>query len=115
VNPGRYNISVYQGTTFTLAPIWLIDGAVVNVTGYTAKMQVREAADASSVIIELSTTNSRISVNGAAGQFTLTLTSTETAALTAGDYVYDMNITSAGGVVTKLLQGSFVVLDSVTA
>ena len=115
MNPGRYNISVYQGTTFTLAPIWLIDGAVVNVTGYTAKMQVREAADSSTVIIELSTTNGRIVVSGAAGQFTLTLTDSETTALTAGNYVYDMNITSSGGVVTKLLQGSFVVLDSVTA
>ena len=117
MNPGRYNITVYQGTTFTLSPSWLIDNVVVDVTGYSAKVQVRPEADSSTVVVELSTANNRIAVNGALGQFNWVLTDTETAAasLPAGNYVYDFNVTSGGGIVTKLLQGAFIVVDSVTA
>lgn len=115
MNPGRYNITVYQGTTFTLSPSWFIDNIVVDVTGYSAKVQVRPEADSSTVIVELSTANGRITVNGALGQFNWTLTPSETTALAAGNYVYDFNVTSGGGVVTKLLQGAFIVVDSVTA
>lgn len=113
MNPGRYNINVYKGTTFSLAPAWKIDNLPVNITGYTADMQVRATAD-SAIIVELSTSNGRAVISGALGQTTLKLTATETAALAAGNYFYDLNLTSPSAVVTKILQGSFVVEESVT-
>jgi len=113
VNPGRYNINVYKGTTFSLAPVWKIDNLPVDITGYTAKMQVRASAD-SSVIVELSTSNGRAVISGALGKTTLTLTASETTALAAGNYFYDLNLTSPSAVVTKILEGSFVVEVSVT-
>lgn len=113
LNPGRYNINVYKGTTFTLAPVWKIGGNVVLLQSYTALMQVRAAAD-TSVIVELSTANGRIVITPSAGRITLTLTATETAALAAGTYMYDLNITAPDSTVTKILQGAFVVSNSVT-
>lgn len=113
MNPGRYNISVYQGTTFTLAPVWKIDGLPVNLSGYTADMQVRAATD-QPIIIELSTANGRAVINGALGQVTLTLTATETAALAEGTYMYDLNFTAPNTTVTKILTGNFTVQASVT-
>lgn len=112
-NPGRYNITVYKGTTFTLSPVWKIGGYAVNLTGYSAKMQVRAATDAS-VLVELSTANGRIVIDAALGKLTLTLTATETAALTSGKYFYDLNLTASDATVTKILEGVFLINESVT-
>ena len=115
MNPGRYNITVYQGTTFQLSPVWKVDNLPVDLTGYTADMQVRQFVDSTSILVELSTTNGKIVIDAAIGQVNLTLTAAQTAALTpAGSYVYDLNLTSPGGYVYKILQGSFIVNASVT-
>ena len=67
------------------------------------------------VVLELSTANGSIVVNGLLGQFVITASVAQTLSLAAGQYVYDMNITDPTGVVvTKLLTGNFVVLASVT-
>jgi len=113
VNPGRYNITVYKGTTFQLSPVWKVDNLPVDLTGYSTKMQVRQFTD-SSVLVELSTANGRAVISAGLGQIALTLTATETAALAANTYQYDLNLTSPSGYVYKILQGAFVVNDSVT-
>jgi hypothetical protein len=76
-------------------------------------MQVRAASD-TAVIVELSTSNGRIVITPSAGRITLTLSAAETAALDAGTYMYDLNITAPDSTVTKILQGAFVVSNSVT-
>lgn len=112
-NPGRYNINVYTGTTFSLAPVWKINGTPVNLDSYTADMQVRAATD-TSIIVELNTSNGRIVIAPSLGQVTLNLTAAETTALAAGNYIYDLNLTAPGGDVTKILSGNFAVVASVT-
>jgi hypothetical protein len=104
---------VYKGTTFTLAPVWKIDNLPVDITGYTADMQVRYATD-TAIIVELSTANGRAVISGALGKVTLTLTASQTAALAANNYIYDLNLTAPDSTVTKILTGAFVVAESVT-
>jgi len=78
-------------------------------------MQVRQFVDSTSTLVELSTTNGKIVINGALGQINLTLTAAQTAALSpVGSYLYDLNLTSPGGYVYKILQGAFVLNASVT-
>lgn len=113
MNPGRYNINVYQGATFTLAPVWKIDGLPVDITGYSIDMQVRPTTDGT-LITELSTANGRAVISGALGMVTLTLSATETALLTSGTYMYDLNYTAPDLTVTKILTGNFVVNAAVT-
>jgi len=114
MNTGRYNLTVYQGTTFQLQPVWKIGGIPVNLTGYTADMQVRYATD-TSIIVELSTSNGGITIQPEYGQLTLYISATDTAALPAGVYQYDLNLTNTNdGTVSKILQGAFVVSASVT-
>lgn len=115
MTPGRYNIKVYQGATFNLTPRWKIDGTYVNITGYSAVLTVKNSPTSVSTIIVLSSSNGRITIGGTNGQFTLALTSAETDALTPGNYVYDMEVTSPGGIVTRLLEGGFIVYDGVTS
>lgn len=114
MNPGRYNLTVYKGTTFQLKPVWKIGGVAVNLTGYTADMQVRYATD-TSIIVELSTSNGRITIDAAYGRVNLTISAADTATLAAGTYQYDLNLTNtADGTIYKILQGTFVVAASVT-
>jgi tRNA threonylcarbamoyladenosine modification (KEOPS) complex Pcc1 subunit len=114
VNPGRYNLTVYKGTTFELKPVWKIGGTPVDLSGYTADMQVRYASDTSS-IIELSTSNGRITIDSAYGRINLSISATDSAALAAGSYNYDLNLTNTvDGTVYKILEGAFVVKASIT-
>lgn len=113
MNPGRYNITVYNGTTFALSPVWKIDNLAVNLTGYSADMQVRDISN--NLIVELSTSNGKISINAALGQINMALTATQTSAanLPAGNYNYALNLTDSAGNVYQILQGAFIVTASV--
>jgi hypothetical protein len=48
------------------------------------------------------------------GKITLALTSTQTNALVAGRYVYDIEITSSGSAITRVLEGQLEVTPGVT-
>ena len=110
MNPGRYNIAVVSGTTFQLSPQWLVNNLPVDLTGYTADMQVRDVSN--NLITELSTGNGYAVITPATGTVTLTLSATQTAALTVGNYNYGLNLTAPGGTVYQILQGAFVLSAS---
>jgi hypothetical protein len=110
-NPGRYNISVYKGTTFTLSPVWKIDNLPVDLTGYSADLQVRDVSN--NLITSMSTSNGRATISAGLGQVTVTLTATQTAALTANTYTYALNLTAPDSTVYQILNGNFTVNASV--
>ena len=105
---GKYNMVCDQGSTFVrIIEIKDADGAVFSLTGYTARMQVRRDVDTSTTLIELTSANGRIAINGALGAITMTLTPDLTAALTRGG-VYDLEIVkTATGEVYKVIRGEF--------
>jgi hypothetical protein len=77
-------------------------------------MQVRTAANAESTILALTTENGRISLGGTAGTVSLNVAANVTANLTPGLYVYDLEVVSGGGEVTRLIEGNFNVKAEVT-
>ena len=111
-SPGRYNISVINGTTFALAPQWLINNSPVNLTGYSADMQVRDVSN--NLVVEMSTQNGKITLTAASGTINITLTATQTSSanLPAGNYTYALNVTDPSNNVYQILQGPFVVTTS---
>ena len=113
MNAGRYNITIINGTTFTLAPIWQVDNLPVNLTGYTADMQVRDVSN--NLVVELSTANGKAVISPALGQTTFTLTPTQTSAanLPVGNYTYAFNLTDGSSNTYQILNGAFVVQASV--
>jgi len=104
------NLTVDQGATFNaLIDISDDSGNAQNLTGYTVAGQVRKSYD--------STTYTAFSAsvsNATGGTISISLTSTQTNALAAGRYVYDVEITSSGGVVTRVLEGQVEVTPGVT-
>jgi hypothetical protein len=104
-----------QGSTFSLVFTIRTDGVPWDLVGnYTARMQVRSFLNANTVLIELTTANSRISFSPG-GITTLTLTATDTTGLIAGRHTYDLEfVQTSTGVVTRVLEGKFVVRGEVT-
>jgi hypothetical protein len=109
-----YDILIEQGATFSQLVTYKDNGVAVNLTGYTARMQVRATLEAASALIELTTANSRIALGGAAGTITLTISAADTEALTSGRGVYDLELVSGSGIVTRLLQGVATISRNVT-
>lgn len=90
------------------------NGNPKDLSGYSAKMQVR-AEPNSSVLIELTSTPAAgITVTGVSGTIGIVMTAAETAALTFQHGIYDVMLTSGAGVVTYLLRGEFTLLPRVT-
>ena len=110
---GAYNFTIEQGATFNLLMTWRIDNVPVNLTGYTARLQARIDVDEPDTILSL-TTGAGITLGGAAGTITLDQTATQTALLPKGEYVYDLELQTSGGVVTRLLQGELNISAEVT-
>lgn len=119
----KNNLSMWQGTTFnyTVALKWA-NGIPIDVSSYTAEMQIRTSYDSNTIVESLSTANDEIIAN-ANGQFVLELSPTRTANiyvdLTNGKpprntYVYDMNITDANNKVLKIMYGDVTVYGEVT-
>lgn len=110
---GIYHIKMDQGSTFSLVLTYKdSSGTVINLSGYTARMQMRRNYEDDSMI-ELTTENGRIALGGEAGTVTLTISATDTAALPPVEGVYDLELVQ-GSVVDKLLAGTFSIAREVT-
>lgn len=110
---GNYNITARQGSTFNLNFTIDTNGTVWNLTGYTAAMQVRKATTSSTAILSLTST-SGITLGGAAGTVAVTASASTLAALPAGTWVYDLELTSGSSIVYAVLSGKFIIKAEVT-
>lgn len=111
-----YNITCEQGATFRRELIWReASGDPVDLTGYTARMTCRPYLGADEVWFTLSSTSDGIDLlDRVNGKFALEMTATDTAELTPGTGVYDLELESSMGDVTRLMQGTFTVVGEVT-
>jgi hypothetical protein len=112
INPATYNITSYQGATYSLNMTWAIGGTAVNLTGYTAAMQVKENASSTASVLSL-TNGSGITLGGTAGTIAIAVSASTMGSATPGNYVYDLELNS-GGQVTRLIQGGFAIQAEVT-
>lgn len=112
INPGTYNITCPQGATWDKTFTVNVGGTALDLTGYTAAMQVRESVGATATLVSL-TNGSGITLGGTAGTIGVTISSTASAAISAGSYSYDLELNS-GSTITRLLEGAFNVTGNVT-
>lgn len=114
MNPGQYNFTCPQGTTFSKSLTYKINKFAVNLTGYSARMQVRESHSSPSALVSLSSGGGSMTLGGVNGTVTFTIPAATTASLRSGSYLYDLEIESASGEVTRLLEGKFKVTPEIT-
>ena len=112
----KWNIRVEQGATFVQTLTWKNGTPPVptDLTGCTARMQVRRTVDAPEILLSLTTENGGIVLGGTAGTITLGLTAVQTAAIAWLTGVYDLEIAFSTGLVRRLLAGNVTVSREVT-
>ena len=104
---GIYHFTCEQGSTFTRdIEVTNFDDSIRNLSGFTARMQVRKDLEAVSALVELTTENGRIAVTSNTGTVSLTISAADTMALQFSG-IYDLELIGATGVVERLLQGNF--------
>lgn len=109
----KYRLSFDQGTTWSRVLTITTDGTPWNLTGYAARLQVRDGSESSTPIINL-TNASGLTIGDELGTITISRSATQTAGYAAGNYVYDLELVSPTGEVTRLLQGPFTIDREVT-
>lgn len=86
----------------------------IDLTGYTARMQVRTKLETATTLLELTTENSGITLDNIKKTITINITATATAALTWLTGVYSLELISSTGIVTTLINGNVLVKKEVT-
>lgn len=112
--PGKYNMVCPQGSTFSQELTYSINSVNVNLTGYNARMQVREKHTSASSVLSLTTGNGGIVLGGSAGTILISINSSSTSELSAKEYVYDIELVSPSATVTRIIEGKFIVTPEVT-
>ena len=107
---GTYNFTIEQGATFNRVLTLQENGSAMSLSGYSAASQFRSTHESSTVVGTITSTVS----NASAGQITLSMTATQTGAIDEGIYVYDVEITSGAGAVTRIMQGKVTLTPQVT-
>jgi len=105
------NLTIDQGSSFSIS-IELSDllGNPLDLSDYTIQAQMRKSYGSNSYTA-FTTSAGEDPTNG---ELTLTLTNTQTSALRAGRYVYDIEIEDSDEIVTRVLEGIVTVTPEVT-
>lgn len=105
----RVNIVIDQGTDFETS-INLTDssGDQLNLTGMSAASQIRKTHTSSNSVAFTT------ALANASGTLTLSLNNATTSSMTAGRYVYDVELTDASNVISRILEGVVTVTPEVT-
>lgn len=110
-----YDITIDQGATFSFAFTWKdANGDRVDLTGYSAKMQIREYYSSSTPVLELSTTDGSITLGGTSGVVTVTASDEATRDIAIDSGVYDIELYSPLGTTKRLIQGKVTISPEVT-
>lgn len=109
-----YNVVIDQGADWFFNVTYENPaGTPVDITGYTAALQIRSLPESPTYVLSLTTGNG-ITLDGVNGVVEIHATATQTGNIIEGDYYYDLEITSNNNIVTRLVQGQAIVSAQVT-
>lgn len=106
------NFTVTNGATGIYINGGLATGPV-NITGYTAALQIRSLPSSPTAVLSLTQGNG-ITLGGSTGEIAVHATAAQTRVIDEGPYYYDLEITSDQNVVTRIAQGQVIVSAEVT-
>jgi len=110
MSAGKYDITIEQGSDFSLQLTVQESGAAKNLTGYSIRGQMRSSVDATAIAASFTGT---IADPASSGVITISLPYTTTDDISPGMYLYDVELYNSGSV-QKLIKGSATVLGEVT-
>ena len=110
----KYNIVCEQATTFNLDFVVQTGNTPWDLTGYDATMTIRPFVGSNETTLLATNDNGLIVLGTTGGDVSITFSSTLTTnTFEPGRYAYDF-VFNSGSVVTRLLEGKFIVVAGVT-
>jgi hypothetical protein len=113
VTGAQFDVRVRRGAAlgpYTVTATRKSTGLAISLTGATISCHVRKAYEDPVIVATVVCTIT----NATAGQFSVELDADTTAAITAGDYVWDLIIEESSGKVTPWWRGTFTVTGRAT-
>jgi hypothetical protein len=111
MSAATYDLVIDQGSDFALDLAVTENGSIKNLTGYSARAQMRSSKTASSVSATF--TCSIVSASG--GTLKVELSNATSTAMSAGRFYYDLEIfTASNAIVKRLLEGTVTLNQEVT-
>jgi hypothetical protein len=112
---GQKNFEVDQNATFTFVLDYKDnDGNAIDLTGASAKMQVRDAKGGTKLAVTLTSPSGGIVIDQPNGKLTIKMTPTQTNKLFYPKSSYDVMVVDSNGNKIKLLEGFMTLNRSVT-
>lgn len=117
MQPASLDLTIYKGSTFVKSIQWKTgDPAVaVDLSGCTARMQVRKSPCDSVILESLTTDNNKIVITEPLnGKLEIRISAETSSAYSFISGVYDLELVFQDGTVIRLLEGGFTALPEVT-
>ena len=111
MSAATYNLFIDQGSDFALDLVLKENGSAMDLTNYSGRGQLRSTHESTTVAASFTVTKT----NPTGGALKIELNNSTSAAMAAGQYVYDIEIfTNADAVVKRIMQGTATVNPEVT-
>ena len=111
MSAGTYNLVIDQGSDFALDLVIKQSGTALNLANYSGRAQLRTSVSASSASASFSVTVT----NAANGALKMQLPAATSSGISAGQYVYDLEIFTANdSIVKRIIQGDVTLTPEVT-
>jgi hypothetical protein len=105
----KANLTIDQGATFnTVITLTDNNGDPISLSGYSGAAQMRKHYTSSTAV------SFSVGLGGDSGTITLGLSANATANISAGRYLYDVEITDAEGLVSRVFEGIVSVNPNIT-
>lgn len=110
---GRYDFTIKQGSTFSMGIDWKHGEEPVDLTGYTARMQIRYDNHSGSVAVDLTTENGGIEIDSVTNKILIYISAEQTSKIQAKECVYDLEMVD-GYFVERIIEGKVRISPEVT-
>ena len=111
MSAGTYNLVIDQGSDFALDLVIKEGGSALNLANYSGRAQLRTSVTASSASASFTVTVT----NAANGALKMQLPAATSSGISAGQYVYDLEIYTANdSIVKRIMQGDVTITPEVT-
>lgn len=108
------HLRLKQGGSLKRTYVWKIDGEPVDLTGATARAQIRKSYESAAVILDMTTANGRLVLGGVEGTVGFDVSDEDTAGLPVLTGVFDLFIDFPDGTAFPLMEGPATVHPRVT-
>jgi hypothetical protein len=117
MQPAHIDLDIYKGSTFVKIIQWKTGETpvAVNLTGCTARMQLRKAVNDTTVLDTLTTENGKLEIHEPLnGKFKIIIPANTSTTYTFTSAVYDLEIIFTDGTVTRVIEGCLTAAPEVT-